>query len=162
MAQNQKVRKKEKEGRERVLRDAIGSTLRLYVVRTSLDHSPMTGEMEKREITPLFLLGEKLPETYWPCYPLSSYLMPVEHPWLQRILLRFPPTLAKRSQMLWICQCYDEWQMRSLAVAAPNFKDSGCLSKVSTTSPRLDTSAFYLDLMTPLGNLLQKVNELPR
>lgn len=43
MGQNQKVRKKEKEGGvgEKELRVTIGSTFRLYIVRTSLHHSPV-------------------------------------------------------------------------------------------------------------------------
>lgn len=165
MGQNQKVRKKEKEGGggggRRELRVAIGSTFRLCIVRTSLDHSPVKWEMEKREIAPFFVLGENLPETYWPCYPLSFISCCWNIPGFSGSFLDLHPHWQRDHKYSVIC--YDEWQVCSLAVAAAGFEDSGCLSEVSATSPRLPTWAFYLmDVIAPLGSLLQKVSELPR
>lgn len=133
MAQNQKIRKKEKEGRERGREREITHSCNCKHFQTLYCKNifrPFCSELRngKKGNHPLLCAWWESARSILTLLSSVIYLVPLEHPWLQWISPRFAPTLAKRSRMLWIC--FDEWQMCSLAVAAPNFK-------VLDVSPRL-------------------------
>lgn len=126
MAQNQKEGKKKREGwgegeKERAVRVAVRSTFRLCIVRIFW---PFHSEMRngKKGNQPLLCAWWESARNTATLLSSVIYLVPLEHPWLQWISPRFVLLWKRDRKCFRTVLCYDEWQMCSLAVAAPKFK----------------------------------------